>query len=332
MKSHLVNLRLLLAFVWCATVCNPGALIAQSFRIEQTDKAITVYDSGDKVVLTYNKVSPQPPEGIDSVYHRSGCLHPVCTPKGRIVTAMFPFDHPHQHGIFSAWVKTKYAGQDIDFWNMAGRTGRVLHERVDSTFQKDQAVGFVVDLIHRAETKPQIDVLRERWKITIYPTDGSYRCFDLQTVQSALTEKPLTVSKNRYGGVAVRGPTRWLTEKDPGAVAQPDLVREQTGFLNNLGSNRVTGNHQKSKWVALWGNIEGEPVSITVLCHKDNLRAPQTARLHPTKPYFCFSPCVDAKFVIDREHPYQATYRFLVADTQPNANWLTEQWDRWCGM
>ena len=327
-QMNSIILRLLLLIIGCATLCNPEVLMAQSLRVEQTEQAITVFDN-DQVVLTYNKVSPQPPTGINPVYRRSGCLHPVCTPQGRSVTAMFPFDHPHQHGVFSAWVKTKYDGRDIDFWNLAKRTGRVLHERVDSTFQKDQAVGFKVDLIHRTETEPKIDVLRERWTITVYPTDGSYRCFDLETVQSALTEKPLKVSKYRYGGVAVRGPTRWLTGKDSDASATGDLVREPSGFLNNLGSNRIQGNHQKSKWVSLWGEIEGQPVSITVLCHKVNFRAPQTARLHPTKPYFCFAPCVEAMFAIDKEHPYKATYRFFVTDRQPDAKWIDKQWKRW---
>ncbi len=331
LRLHLANLLLLLVVVWCATFNPPAVAAVQVLRVEQTDETITVVER-DNVVLSYNKVSPEPPEGIDPLYQRSGCLHPVCTPKGRAVTAMFPFDHAHQHGIFSAWVKTKYDGRDIDFWNLARRTGRVLHERVESTFQNDNAVGFEVDLIHRIETKPQVDVLRERWKVTVYPTDGSYRCFDLHTVQSVLTESPLTISKYHYGGIAVRGPTRWLTEKDPEAVARPKLVREPSEFLNNLGSNRIKGNHQKAKWVALCGEIEGEPVSITVLCHKDNFRAPQSARLHPTKPYFCFAPCVDAEFVIDREHPYEADYRFLVTDHQPDAKWLNEQWDRWCGQ
>lgn len=331
LRSSSTNRLALLAVVWCATTAaGAGVTSAESLRIQQTDTAITLYD-GDKVVLTYNKVSPAAPQGIDSVYERSGCLHPVCTPDGRTVTTMFPFDHPHQHGVFSAWVRTEYAGRSIDFWNLAGGTGRVLHEQVVSSFQDATGAGFEVDLIHRVETEPKTDVLRERWKITAYPTDGTYHCFDLQTVQSAITEKPLTVSKYHYGGIVLRGPTRWLTEKDRGAVEQPDLTREPSEFLNNLGSDRIAGNHQHAKWVALWGNIEGQPVSITVLCHKDNFRAPQAARLHPTKPYFCFAPCVDATFVIDREHPFQARYRYLVTDSQPNAEWLDKQWDSWCG-
>lgn len=111
----------------------PGVTTAQSLRVQQTDEIITIYD-GDTAVLVDNKLSPATPKGIDSVYARSGCLHPVCTPAGRAVTTMFPFDHPHQHGVFSAWVKTEYAGQDVEFWNLAqgspknqGRGSKTAH-------------------------------------------------------------------------------------------------------------------------------------------------------------------------------------------------------------
>jgi len=83
--------------------------------------------------------------------------------------------------------------------------------------------------------------------------------------------------------------------------------------------------------VALWGMIDGNPATIAVLSHPSNFRAPQAARLHPTKPYFCFAPCVDDTFRIDRAHAYRARYRYLVTDAKPDADWLDEQWKKWAG-
>lgn len=304
--------------------------LAQSLRIQETEATITVYEGKD-VVLTYNKVSPPTPQEVDTIYRRSGCLHPVCTPQGHVVTAMFPFDHPHQQGIFSAWVKTEYQGQPIDFWNLAGGTGRVLHERVVSTSQEKEQVKFEVDLLHRWEKEPTVDVLRERWKITVYATDGTYRCFDLESIQAAITPDPLTIHKYHYGGFALRGSPRWLTGKD-GDDKQSEVDREPSGFLNSRGSDRRTGNHERAKWVSLWGQIEGKPVSITVLSHKDNFRAPQAARIHPTKPYFSFTPCVEEAFVIDRDHPFRARYRYLITDAMPDPEWLDQQWNDWVAL
>ena len=296
-------------------------------KLSETDSVITITQA-DQNVLVYNKQSPPVPHGIDPTYRRSGFFHPVVSPAGKVATATFPFDHPHQHGIFSAWVRTKWNNRDVDFWNLAGGTGRVLHERVVSTFSDGNATGFEVDLVHRAVQDPVVDVLRERWKVTAYPTDGSYHCFDLETTQSALTKEPLIVNEYHYGGIALRGPVRWLQKKagDP-AVDEP---REPSDFLNDHGSERLKGNHEHAKWVSLTGTVETAPASITVLCHADNFRAPQAARLHPTKPYFCFAPCVDGEFVIDKDHPYHGRYRFLVTDAAPNADWLNQQWDTWC--
>ena len=66
----------------------------QTLSVEQTVDTIVVRQDG-REVLTYIKRSPQVPAGIDLVYRRSGCLHPVRSPQGRAVTEMFPFDHPH---------------------------------------------------------------------------------------------------------------------------------------------------------------------------------------------------------------------------------------------
>lgn len=303
--------------------------IAGPLTIEESENTITVKQDGQTVV-TYNKVSPPVPEGLDKIYERSGCLHPVGSPKGRVVTEMFPPDHAHQHGIFSAWVNTTYDGRPIDFWNLPGRTGRVLHERVVSRFQDNGKAGFEVDLLHRAVADPAVDVLRERWKVTVYSTEGTYHCFDLETVQTAITDKPLTIKKYHYGGIALRGPTRWLTDKDGYAQESPNLALEASDFVNDLGSTRAKANHEHAKWVALTGRIEGKPVSIAVLCHESNFRAPQAARIHPTKPYFCFAPCVDEAFAIDRGHPFTSRYRFLITDAEPDREWLDQEWQSWC--
>jgi hypothetical protein len=317
-----------------AYLSSLGRMPKAALRIEQSDETLTVLD-GDKPVLVYNKRSPPAPQGIDKVYERSGFLHPVFSPSGQVVTAAFPADHPHQHGVFSAWVKTKFHGKAVDFWNLAGRTGCVTHERVVSTFQDGQAVGFEVDLLHRVKSEPPVDALRERWKITVQSNGGNYRCFDLESIQQAITDEPLVIEEYHYGGMAVRGPVRWLSDKDSdrkssdSTAADNARAREPFAFLNSDGQDRLAGNHAHAHWVSMTGNLDGRAVSLTVFDHPSNFRAPQAARLHPTKPYFCFSPCVDGEFTIDRAHPYNARYRFIVTDAAADSAWLESQWKAW---
>ncbi len=299
---------------------------AESLRIAETDATLTVLHGGAEV-LVYNKQSPPVPEGIDPVYQRSGFLHPVKTPKGKTITDAFPKDHAHQHGIFSAWVKTSFGSHSIDFWNLAGRTGRVVHERVVSTFQNEGLTGFEVDMIHRAEAPVSADILRERWKVTVYDPIGDVYCFDIESIQEAITDTPLVIEKYHYGGMALRGTSRWLVKTDKDKFrGGDDVAREPNAFLNQFGQDRKTGNHVPTTWVALSGTIEQRDACITVLGHPDNFRAPQPARLHDTKPYFCFSPCVSEDFEISREKPLHAKYRYLVTDDQPNATWIESQW------
>lgn len=316
----------LATYLLCFASCSANVAHSEQLQVIEDAATIVIRQAGIDV-LTYNKVSPPAPDGIEAVYERSGCLHPVGSPQGNVVTAMFPFDHAHQHGIFSAWVNTTYDGEPVDFWNLAGGTGRVLHERVVSTFETGDGAGFEVDLLHRVTSSPPIDVLRERWKVMVHPTDGSFHCFDLETIQTAITDKPLAINKYHYGGMALRGPTRWLSGKITESETSAGLTRERGQFLNNLGSEREAANHQRSKWVAMSGLVDSKPVCIAVLSHPDNFRAPQPARIHPTKPYFCFSPCVIDAFTIDAEHPLRSRYRYLVTDADPDPKWIDEQWN-----
>ena len=298
----------------------------ESVRLTECAESIAI-TQGDKVVLVYNKQSPPIPSGIDPLNRRSGFLHPVASPLGNVVTATFPVDHPHQHGIFSAWVNTSFDGCKIDFWNLAGGTGRVVHESVVSKTADDGCVGFEVDLLHRTEGKQAVDVLRERWKVTLVTASEDFNCFDIESTQTALTDMPLTVHEYHYGGMAFRGPVAWLREKQESGAR---LSTTPSQMVNDLGSDRNQGNHEHAKWVALTGQLEGRPVSIAVLSHRDNFRAPQAARLHPSKPYFVFSPCVDGEFVIDNNHSIHNRYRYIVTDAELQLEWLNDQWNTWC--
>ncbi len=304
---------------------------AGDLRLDETQATLTV-SRGGRTVLVYNKVSPPVPAGIDPVYQRSGFLHPVLTPAGRQVTAAFPVDHPHQQGIFSAWVRTTYAQRQVDFWNLAGGSGRVLHQRVICRFSDATSCGFEVDLVHQTVAPPVVDVLRERWKVRVHATDAKLHCFDLESTQQALTELPLVVEQYHYGGLAVRGPVAWVSGKPWQDGAGQDIVQEASTLYSDQAADRESGNHQPSRWVVLSGMLDGRPASITVLGHPKNFRSPQTVRLHPSKPYFCFAPCVSSEFVIDREHPLQQRFRFLVTDDQPAPQWIEQQWQQWTGQ
>ncbi|MEZ6067768.1 MAG: PmoA family protein [Planctomycetaceae bacterium] len=278
------------------------AVDAPIVECRETDHAIDVSVHG-KPVLRYHKSVLQPPAGIDPVFARSGFIHPVWTPEGKVVTADFPADHAHQHGLFSAWVNTSFNGHKVDFWNQAGRAGNVEHVRVVETRSGDLAGEFTVELRHVDLTGSDgpVSVLKELWAVRIQPHEGGH-LFDIESRQTCVADVPLTVHEYHYGGMAFRGCDEWFAEGTDFA------------FITSDGKDRKAANHTRPGWVTAQGTIDGKVRGLMVIDHVDNFRAPQPVRLHPTKPYFVYSPCVLGEFKLEPGVELVNRYRYFVCD------------------
>ncbi len=73
-----------------------------------------------------------PPNTLPSFYARSGFIHPLFSPSGKILTDDFPVGHAHQHGIMTAWVNAEFRRKPIDFWNQQLQTGSAKHVSVEA--------------------------------------------------------------------------------------------------------------------------------------------------------------------------------------------------------
>ena len=289
----------------------------------ETDRGVR-FERGGLPVLQYNTAVVEPPEGVDAKFRRSGHVHPVWTPAGRVVTEEFPADHLHQHGIFGAWVNTTFEGRPVDFWNQGGGTGTVEHVSVGSTQSGDDFAEMTARLRHVDLSAPDglRAVLNETSTIRVYggsdqPGDGeaaaAYFLFDIESRQTCAGESPLTINEYHYGGMAWRGPAAWL-----GADA--------CGFLTSEGKTRADGNHTRPNWVCVHGELDGGECSLAILCHPDNFRAPQPVRLHPDKPYFVFTPPALGAFEIAPGDELRNRYRYIVHDGPADAALYDRLW------
>ena len=127
----------------------------------------------------------------------------------------------------------------------------------------------------------------------------------------------------------MRGPEAWLLPTDADLGLVPGVKPTGATLVNDRGEDRLAGNLAHARWVALASLPPAAPACIVAMVHPESFRAPQAARLHPTKPYFCFAPCADGEFVIDEATPYAARYRFLVTDGRVDREWIEEAWRRW---
>ncbi len=280
---------------------------------------VTVNDDGrtlsirvrGKPVLTYHTAVMQPPQGVDPIFQRSGFIHPLQTPSGRVLTEAFPADHLHQHGIFNAWVKTKYNGREIDFWNQKGGTGTVEHAEVASLTSGPVYGECTTRLRHLAlsPTTQPVTVLEETWHIRVYDFADRF-VIDLETDQQCATDLPLTLEEYHYGGMSFRGTSAWLGQAG-------------SDFLTSEGKTRADGNHSRPPWTDAYGLVDGQPCGVAVLQHSSNIRFPAPVRLHPEKPYFVYTPVVLGEMIIEPDQPLVSRYRYLVHDGPPDVRAIT---------
>lgn len=258
-------------------------------------------------VLVYN-VEEDLPDSIPDYYARSGYLHPIYSPSGKILTDDFPVDHTHQHGSFFAFVHTTFQDSVIDFWNQQKLTGTVRHKALQDTFYTENGIGFTSTLEHISLIYGK--VLDEQWKIEVFEWEGN-RVIDFTSIISNPGQDTLFVNTYIYGGFAIRGAAQW-NEKDT------VFYQSHAKFLTSEGKTLDNANHSEAEWATLYGTIDNQKVGVTVIGHPDNFRYPQKIRIHPVMPYFCYAPMVDSGFYIAPKDVYISRYRLISFDGMPD--------------
>lgn len=306
------------------------ALISVIFPAPNTAGELTMTETADtirvtlrgKPVLEYIKTEKPVPDGLPAGYRRSGYIHPIYNPTGQEVTGDFPVDHAHQHGLFFAWAKATFDGEEVDFWNQLLNKGRIEHRGLLARSSSEDRVSFSAR--HAFVTGPEdkrTDALYETWTVTIHRTPDDYYLFDIESIQECASDKPFTNEEYHYGGMALRGNYEWYKEVDDRSIDTGDLI-----FITSDGKNRWEGNHTRPNWVAMTGLLNGQETSITVMGSPTNFRAPQPIRIHPNKPYFCFAPMVEGAFTIKPGMKYVSRYRYLVTSRAHDQGLVEKLW------
>jgi hypothetical protein len=259
-----------------------------------------------------------PSPDIKPVFARAGYIHPVYTPKGKIVTDDYPSDHYHHHGIWFAWTKTEFEGKHPDFWNVGDGTGRVDLESVGTTWGGPVYAGFTSIQKYVALTgETPKTALNEEWNVKVYNLGSEqepFFAFDIVATQECASASPLILEEYRYGGMGVRGNREW---KDKSKVS----------FLTSEGKTRADGNATAARWCHIGGTVDGQQVGIAVLDHPSNFRAPVPVRIHPDDPYFNYAPSQLGRFQIDPGKKFVLRYRYVVSDGPPNPKLLERLWN-----
>ena len=283
------------------TFTTEGPFKSGAVTAKDDGKRLTV-NVGDKPVLVYNQAVVPSPDPKHPYYAKSGYIHPVYNPSGRPVTDDFNPDHAHQHGIMFAWRKTTFEGRETDGWDQKLGTGRVEHVKLEDfaggpVFGSFTARLRQVDLKAPGGPKPVLD---EIWQVRVYNLTDRF-LFDLESTQTCASNTPVVVEEMHYGGLMLRGHADWQEKKN-------------FDYLTSQGKTKLDGNHTRPCWVDIHGSVDGKLTGVTILDHPGNFRFPQPVRLHPSMPYFCFTPALLGAFTIEPGKPYVSRYRFCVHD------------------
>ncbi len=278
-----------------------GPLPPDAVAVADDGKRLSVTVAG-KRVLVYNQAVVASPLENEPYYARSGYIHPVYNPSGQVVTDDFNPDHAHQHGIMFAWRKITFEGRESNGWDQKAGTGRVEHVATDG-FGGGPVFGWFdvrlrqLDLTAPDGPKP---VLNDRWRVRVYNVSDHY-LFDLQMQQTCAGQSPVTVDEIHYGGLMIRGHARWQETKE-------------FDFLTSEGKTKTDGNHTRPRWCDLYGRLGSGSTGVAIFDWPGNFRFPQPVRLHPSMPYFCYTPATAGTLTIEPGEPYTARYRFCVHD------------------
>ena len=306
MKIQLFNY-ILLGSISCLIFFYNTNLYSQKlspFKLQQ--KQVNLGDRG-KLILTYNIEELCPSDTLPKYYCRSGFIHPLYSPSGKVITDGFPVGHTHQHGLFFAWVNTDFRGEFVDFWNQQKETGTVKH-----TDLIDVSSGLIPSLMEVKLQQVSLKhgpVIEEHWSVKT-KNKGDYFIIDLISTQTNITNDTLYIKKYHYGGLGIRGNAQW-NNKDA-------TFNNTLEFLTSDSLSRSDANHTRPKWTAMYGEIDGAYAGVAIIDHPDNFRHPQPVRVHPEMPYFCMAPMVLDAMPIAPQQVYQSKYRIVTFDGKPD--------------
>lgn len=267
----------------------------------------------DKKVLQYNHAVVQPPEGVPSLFKRSGFIHPLWSPAGHVLTRIQPPDHRHHYGIWNPWTKTHYEGKEVDFWNLGKGEGTVRFAGFLSFVNGPVFGGFKarqehVDFLARGEDKV---ALNEVWDVRVWnigDEEHTAWLWDLTTTLNCASS-PIDFVAYRYGGgIGFRATEQW--------------TKENSRVLTSEGKTRMDADGTRARWCDVNGQFADSLRSgILFMSYPGNREHPEPMRVWPLNAnkgrgdlFFEFCPIRHKSWHLDAGRDYVLRYRMLVYD------------------
>ena len=288
---------------------SPSASATAALQLTTNDGAVLITENG-KNVLQYNFATHYPPAGVDTVFKRSGFIHPLWTPSGNVLTRINPPDHYHHMGLWNPWTHVLFENKEVDFWNIGDKKGTVRFSNFISKYSGNIYAGFKALQQHVAFNIPEAGMektaMNEVWDIRVYNAGGNMWLCDFTSSLNCATNSPVTLKEYRYGGFGFRATDEWNNANSK--------------VLTSEGKTRKEADASTARWCMIDGDLAKGHGGILFMSFPSNYNFPEPMRVWPVDAnkrgdvFFSFSPTRNKDWPLEPQKNYVLKYRMLIYD------------------
>ncbi|MDR2041275.1 MAG: PmoA family protein [Tannerella sp.] len=294
-------------------------LVRNVMEVDDTQKALVLKKDG-KPVLQYNYAYIEPPAGVDTVFRRSGFIHPAWSPAGNVLTNIQPEDHYHHFGIWNPWTRVVYGDHTYDLWNLGDRQGTVRAGAIRGIARGAVFSGYDAALDHLAFTPEGEQILMEEcWKVKAWNLPGVF----LWDFESHLYPSvPLLMEAYRYAGFSCR--------------ATPEWTGENCVMLTSEGKTRQEIDGSTARWIFMTGDTQTGRSGLLFLSHPQNYNAPEPLRIWDKQAnggrgdaFINFAPTKNKNWELTPGRHYLLRYRVAAYEGEMTPATADRLWNDW---
>lgn len=259
-------------------------------------------------LLRYNYKTIYPPKGVDTIYKRSGFIHPLWSPRGQELTRINAPDHYHHWGLWNPWTEVLFEKDTIDFWNLAKKQGTVRFVNFLSTTSGNVFAGYKALHQHIVfkKTGDEKVALNEVQSVQIYQPNNNqnYYIADITIQLNCATDSPVLLLEYRYGGLGLRATKEW------------DSANSK--IITSEGKVRKQADGSRARWCMVQGTINNDYAGLIMMSYPTNYNYPEPLRVWPEDMnkrgdiFLNFSPTKNMNWLLIPGKEYVLKYRLLV--------------------
>ncbi|MCG2462425.1 PmoA family protein [Flavobacteriaceae bacterium F89] len=313
-----------LALAFCLALCACNVPKESRVTMEKLDGDLMMILKG-KPVLSYRYKMHFPPVGVDSIYGKSGYIHPLLSLNGDTLTRINPPDHFHHYGIWGPWTHTQIDGQRVDFWNLGEGQGTVLFKEFKDLDSEPDFASFtaIQEHIDFISEKGHRVAMNENLKVTVRDLERPDRYMvDYSSTFNTPLENGILLEAYRYGGgIGMRFTERWN--------------RDNCKVLTSGGKDRASADGTDARWCIVSGaSADGTGTEgILFMSHPENRAHPEPMRVWPLDAnggrgdmFFEFCPIRHQEWKIEPNKDYRLRYRMVVFDGELTSKEAEAYW------